>query len=1310
MDIIRRKRHHAPQQISGPSPSAPSLVSTPSLPLLPGPQAGDSIVQFTPTSAVAVSDSTVASAIGKSKSHNDVTGLSVNSRTSSINSSKSGFFHSYIPRAMHSRSRGSASSVRPSASSSTTSMATVATSSDSTPSSSSPQQQFLSQFPRKVLRKSHKRMSSSHDLNSRRGSTSSDVFSRVSRASTTMSGSSSSNVLDWRIQSVEMHTLLDYPESQSSKNRISYLVATADYIIMFRTKFDAFAALPQLANMASQNTEVHPLPKASSMLPPADPVHTIPLHAIISVFRVETMRPLYGIEVWWRLPYPAIATCSTTVYFKDGRDRENYLDMLASMVKIRSQDQSDASRVYYEVEDCIRKVFLTEEPGFPSTIPEIFPVVYRNAPDRLKSKLEDKQKKGNLEGVSSHYLVVGVNLCFFIQISRASAMQSTALELQYQTCGLVTLESFAADWSSRDERFAMRFRDPFKSPVGLELSSRHYRRIILTLTKADKFLKPAWPTQWQTQEIFHVTGLPVPQHIVAGEDYGGIQRTLSAYYGAYRCNPVDWEINWRTPFAPEFRVLPSSNGPYTDLQLLAVLRALRYNDYFKSLSFCDVNLSSLFNKHDSSRKGNVAYMNRSGMELGVYLTAHETSLVQRASILHQEFHALAFASGKIRQIDFTNCLPMHNKAVDLSNYSVQFLVPIMNLLAAGLTRCNRLILRGCILGSVDIESLAGYIAPSSTDQADGVTAHESVTLEALDVANCGLNDESIKLLFHALCQSAWTLQSLDVSQNLGRVPAALVQQFMDSVGSLRQLNLSGCITGTLEGELLPLEALDRLERLEELDVSNFQLNVSSLNALETILQTISARQASMQSGDYGHSLRRLVLNNCGISGYQAGRIINAMAGLYDVHIHLSSNPLEDGIDDLVKALSRNGSGRIGLHLNMIEFRDESSYIQLMGALASNRFIDFLSLVGTAPIPMNDDTCGDKTVEAIVRFLEANQSVRYLDLSGYCGKLDDGQLGKGFGRALRGLANNTTLTHLRARNQRLHDSTGTLGTAVQANKTLLYLDCGDNGFNATSLRYIAKSLESNHTLLVYLISYEELQDMLKHCVKDIPPPPWQTQQVNPKHKKRFSGSVDLGIERQRNLLGEELELAAAEIMEHTSRNIAKLQQDTGCLLDLDEASDTCGERGWPSLLLRTHENGARFTTTPLEEEQLDALDQETEQDLTWLPDQSPAMLHSVTVDSTARQAPVKSTTVTPNITDDIPYRVRQDDEALSSPLDGSGLTWDPPKTPKITTGMTKESLLGTSFLEKAFFAEPDISNILEKFTMADGTEYVICTRS
>jgi len=136
---------------------------------------------------------------------------------------------------------------------------------------------------------------------------------------------------------------------------------------------------------------------------------------------------------------------------------------------------------------------------------------------------------------------------------------------------------------------------------------------MLTLMKADKYLKPAWPTQWQAREIFHVSRLPEPQHVVEGEDFGGLQRTLAAFCAAYRCQPVEWEINWKTPLAPEFRVIPPRDGAtaYSALQMLAVLRALRYNDFFVSLCFRDVKLSSLWGRYDSQHSGSIAYMNRS---------------------------------------------------------------------------------------------------------------------------------------------------------------------------------------------------------------------------------------------------------------------------------------------------------------------------------------------------------------------------------------------------------------------------------------------------------------------------------------------------------------------------------------------------------------------------------------------------------------------------------------------------------------------------------------------------------------------------
>lgn len=90
------------------------------------------------------------------------------------------------------------------------------------------------------------------------------------------------------------------------------------------------------------------------------------------------------------------------------------------------------------------------------------------------------------------------------------------------------------------------------------------------------------------------------------------------------------------------------------------------------------------------------------------LGPEEIETLRASSVLHQEFHALAFCSETIRQIDFTNCsrtLPSRLAQHGDYAYSLPFLTPILNLLRSGITKCNRLILAGNPLSELDIESL-----------------------------------------------------------------------------------------------------------------------------------------------------------------------------------------------------------------------------------------------------------------------------------------------------------------------------------------------------------------------------------------------------------------------------------------------------------------------------------------------------------------------------------------------------------------------------------------------------------------------------
>jgi hypothetical protein len=165
------------------------------------------------------------------------------------------------------------------------------------------------------------------------------------------------------------------------------------------------------------------------------------------------------------------------------------------------------------------------------------------------------------------------------------------------------------------EHILTRDRLPFNKPNRLQLSSKHHRTILSKMFKADTFLKPAWPL-WTRREVFFIDGDRQHPHLPAGEDFGGFKRTLDAFIEGYNCQEVNWTPQWKNVrYAPEFRLLPpTGQSSYTAHQLLAVFRALRYNSYFKSLSFRDIDFSSLSwvvdNEH---RLESSVWISRTGM-------------------------------------------------------------------------------------------------------------------------------------------------------------------------------------------------------------------------------------------------------------------------------------------------------------------------------------------------------------------------------------------------------------------------------------------------------------------------------------------------------------------------------------------------------------------------------------------------------------------------------------------------------------------------------------------------------------------------
>ncbi|KAH8895044.1 RNI-like protein [Thozetella sp. PMI_491] len=986
------------------------------------------------------------------------------------------------------------------------------------------------------LSKTRRPSSAAFEVLNRRTSGLSEDSGGISRTSTTLSTSSTSTI-DWKSRRVEGSAPLE-SDPQLLWSKTPYIVVTSDYIVKLKSHADALAMFPQLG----------PGTKADGSTSTPEPLLTIPIASVVSLFIAESTRPSFGMEVWWRPP-ASLSFHHASFFFNIPTERQEQMAHILRAMGAVSNEVNDLNRYPVELVEPLRQIHSAEEPNYQHQKLEVFPVVMRGKMRRER----DENGKKSPESPST-YLVVGANLCYLVEAHRAAGKRGEVVH-KHRTFGLVTLESLRGDWVPHQERFNITFRDPFNPPVTLELASRFYRRIIRVFGKADRFLKPAWPIMWRTLEIFRIAGLREPHYLVPGEDFGSAKRTLDAYLAAYRCEPVEWEINWKTQFFPEFRLLPAQNGvPYSALQILAVLRALRYNDFFSSLSFRGINLAVLWNWYDNAAQGpNVAYLDRNCFALN----SDEVDVLRMSPVLYQEFHALAFCSGQIRQIDFTDTFSaLPTKCKINSKLSVQFLTPILKLLQTGDTRCSHLLLSGCALTPLDLDDIAETLKRGA--------------IQGLDISRCGLQDMELRGLLDAASFQPQFLQSLNVSNNTGRFPASIVPDFVAGLSQLRELNLSGSLRsdvesfhegfqGDIEGPLIHFETLVYLPSLEVLDLSKYKLNEATVLNLEEFLIYRSSR---LDNGEPS-AFRQLVLNNCGVNGRQAAQLFSAIGINHGIHLFLSGNPLEDGIEYMAEAL-RHHYGPAGLTMEMIELRSERKYCDFVKALTTTKYLHMLSLVGTSPTLPSGTSCHQQTMLAMEEFFAYNTSLRYLDMSGFSGRLDDGQLAKGFGHSLIGLTKNTTLAHLRIRNQNLHEDAGTLGTVISENSNLRVLDCQDNNFNMTSLQFLANSIKDNFSIVDFSFPKEEQERIWRETLAGL------RRRNPPAPPKKDKNSDDL--ETQETMLRGVFEQKLGELERYLERNREAREHATGQSFDYEAPAGIGSEGVWSRITLEVPVSG------------------------------------------------------------------------------------------------------------------------------------------
>jgi hypothetical protein len=555
-----------------------------------------------------------------------------------------------------------------------------------------------------------------------------------------------------------------------------------------------------------------------------------------------------------------------------------------------------------------------------------------------------------------------------------------------------------------------------------------------------EFLRPLWLKQpYDLVVPPEVADEDIIPAVDLNEDYGCFDRTLIAYSASYDIDTsnIRYSIDLDCEDAPCFNLLPPSanrNPRYTALELLAVLRALRYNEFFVSISFSGVNLDVLQSVRDPYGVDVDAYRARSGAHIQI-------AGQERLSVLSQEIRALALKSKRLRRLDFSFCLtrtPVPDGGVRDPGCGIP--EAIFPLCRRQLTNVDWIVLNGIKLGESDLDYLV--------DAASQRTSH----LRALELGNCGLSVHDLDLILSTFTAQESTLEVVNIAGVQGRLSPELFQQQIGYFGQIRKIDLSRVARTSGPEPLIAPETLLNW-RLQELSLSQTVVNQQTVDSIAAYL-----------ASDRSSSLRVLRFDQCGLTGKDVAVFLRSMnrpaRRARNLHLHVSENRLDTDYDLLFDAIAQN-QGPTHLSMRMVDFKKEEHFRELIEAMRKNTSLKYLD-ISKASLPYD---AGPETCKALQLMFEENETLEELDISGEYAHLDVARFGIGLNQALTGLKKNKSLKVLRIQHQKLGlQGANTLASVLEENRSLREVHCESNDINLQSFTVLVNGLARNESLL------------------------------------------------------------------------------------------------------------------------------------------------------------------------------------------------------------------------------------------------------
>ena len=892
--------------------------------------------------------------------------------------------------------------------------------------------------------------------------------------------------VDMNVKGLLGNKVLQYGEVQAGnsnmfRKRTQFMVLTESHLIRFRSQSKAVEMFPSIPNSAARGHT----PRTSSMSSYqefqmstySDITSGTPLEQVVAVYTVDDARMSPTVEVAY-LDERARKASAVQLQLNDLREANLWIAAIRSACD-RARAQS-LIPIYDRTIEHLARVVERERDYDPNHF-QVFKVVQKSTNKSTgRASAEDLTRIGL---PTTCYLVIGLHKIHMVPLQWSSTRSSTTSLSESEAVtahSIVTLTSVKV--LATDDTYQLSFKPPTGPTCVIKLASYAASTIAIQIRAASEFLRPEWLRQPFFFDVPAEIEDQVAPYDYPREDHDCFDRTLTAFCAGYDVDTsrICYSVDYECEDSPCFQLLPAANNSsYSQLELLAVFRALRYNESFSSISFANINLRPLRILYDPVGADMDSLCSRSGNPVNI--PGH-----QDLPVLCQEIRGLALKSRRLRRLNFTNTMPYSALGVGQNAIDCGILEALVPLCKRSLTNLDWIVLTGLRLSDGDLDFLV--------DAASERKCH----LRAVEIGECGLSVHDIDVLLSALACQESTVEVIDISGAQGRFSPEIFQRGIGAFNRIRRLNLTR-VQKTAGTEPLIAPEVLLAWRLEALYLSQTTLNEQSVDSISTYL--------AMAKSDI---LRELHVNQCGLTGHDLATFFRSMTRDDKqprvMHVSANDNRLEAGNTILFRALGQN-CGPTSLSMQMMDFEKESHFKELVNALAINTTLRSLDIsCASLPYDASLETC-----EALKDMFANNQTLEELDISGEQAHLDATRFGIGLNIALRGLEKNKSLKVLRTEHQGLGlQGASTLAEVLEKNETLLEIHCEHNDINLQSFTGLVNALEKNHTLL-FLSSMDHdrarSMDKLRREIEKMDRPDGPK---SPKHggglKNMFGGSV------------------------------------------------------------------------------------------------------------------------------------------------------------------------------------------------------------